>query len=215
MVFPGCRGLLNEFPRHIAEFSAASVLVLGRATTGTPMRATAVRFRHPAPARLSEHVRVFGVTPTFDARETEVELEATALDRAILDAQPGLVSYLDAYARDVIAKLPADDDLVSTVERAVASAMSRGVPDIEVVATQLGMGSRTLQRRLADAETGFQELVDTVRRSYAERYLADNRLALTEVAFLVGFAEPSNSHRAFRRWTVTTPAAYRARLTSA
>jgi AraC-like DNA-binding protein len=131
-----------------------------------------------------------------------VELEAAALDLGILDA----------YARDVIAKLPADDDLVSSVERAVASAMSRGVPDIDAIATQLGVGSRTLQRRLAEAETGFQELVDTVRRSYAERYLADNRLAITEVAFLVGFSEPSNFHRAFRRWTGTTPAAYRARL---
>lgn len=211
VVFPGCRGLVNEFPRHIAEFSAASVLVLGRAATGKPLRSTAVRFRHPAPARLSEHLRVFGVTPTFDARETEVELDAAVLDLAILDAQPGLVNYLDAYARDVIAKLPPDDDLVSAVERAVASAMSRGVPDIEAIAMQLGVGSRTLQRRLAEAETGFQELVDTVRRRYAERYLADNRLAITEVAFLVGFSEPSNFHRAFRRWTGTTPAAYRAR----
>lgn len=50
VVFPGCRGLVNEFPRHIAEFSAASALVLGRAITGKPLRASAVRFRHPAPA---------------------------------------------------------------------------------------------------------------------------------------------------------------------
>lgn len=214
VVFPGCRGLVNEFPRQIAEFSAASVLVLGRATTGKPLRATAVRFRHPAPARVSEHLRILGVVPTFDARETEVELEDSVLELPILDAQPGLLTYLDAYARDVISKLPADDDLVSRVERAVAGAMSRGVPDIEAVAAQLGIGSRTLQRRLAEAETGFQELVDTVRRRYAEHYLADNRLAVAEVAFLVGFSEPSNFHRAFRRWTGTTPAAYRARPTA-
>ena len=209
IVFPGCRGLVNDFPRQIAEFSAASVLVLGRATTGTPLQATAVRFRHAAPAKLTEHLRIFGVRPTFDAVETEVELDARTLDLPILDAQQGLLTYLDAYARDVLAKLPADDDLVSRTERAVAAAMSRGVPDIDAVATQLGLSGRTLQRRLSVAETGFQELVDTVRKRYAERYLADDRLAITEIAFLVGFSEPSNFHRAFRRWTGTTPAAFR------
>jgi AraC-like DNA-binding protein len=211
VVFPGCRGLVNDFPRQIAEFSAASVLVLGRATTGKDFVATAVRFRHAAPPSVGEHVRVFGVKPTFDAHETEVELDAAVLDLPIPEAQSGLLTYLDAYARDVLAKLPVDDDLVGDVERAIASAMSRGVPDMDSIATQLGASTRTLQRRLGEAETGFQELVDVVRRRYAERYLADDRLAISEIAFLVGFSEPSNFHRAFRRWTGLTPAAFRGR----
>jgi AraC-like DNA-binding protein len=210
VVFPGCRGLVSDFPRQIAEFSAASVVVLGRATTGRSLTASAVRFRHPSPGRLAEHVRIFGVAPAFDEAETEVELDVAVLDWPIADAQPGVLTYLDAYARDVLNKLPADDDLVSRVERAIASAMSRGVPDVEAVAIQLGMGARTLQRRLAEAETGFADLVDTVRRRYAERYLADDRLAISEVAFLVGFSDPSNFHRAFRRWSGSTPAVYRA-----
>ena len=209
VVFPGCRGLVNDFPRQIAEFSAASVLVLGRSTTGRELRAVAVRFRHPAPASVSEHVRIFGVAPTFDAGETEVELDGAVLDYPILDAQPGVLGYLDAYARDVLAKLPDESDIVSVVERAVASAMSRGTPDVEIIASQLGMGSRTLQRRLAEAEATFQEIVDSVRRRYAERYLAEDRLAISEIAFLVGFSEASNFHRAFRRWTGITPAAFR------
>jgi AraC-like DNA-binding protein len=206
VIFPGCRGLVKAFPRQIAEFSAASVLVLGRATTARELRATAVRFRHAAPPRLSEHLRVFGVTPEFDAKETEVELERSVMDLPIPDAQARLVTYLDAYARDVLSKLPVEDDLVSQVERAVAAGMNRGAFDIDAIAAQLGMSVRTLQRRLADAETGFQECVDGVRRRYAERYLAEDRLAITEVAFLVGFSEPSNFHRAFRRWTGSTRA---------
>jgi len=210
VVFPGCRGLTNPFPRHIAEFSAASVLVLGRMTTGKELKATAVRFKHRAPTRASEHLRIFGTKPEFGAPETEVHLDRSVLDVPVLEAQPNLATYLDAYARDVLSKLPAEDDLVSQLERAIASAMSRGVPDIDAIALQLGTSTRTLQRRLAEAETGFQECVDTVRKRYAERYLAEDRLAITEVAFLVGFSEPSNFHRAFRRWTGSTPAAYRA-----
>jgi AraC-like DNA-binding protein len=209
VVFPGCRGLVNEFPRQIAEFSAASVLVLARAASGRAIFATAVHFRHPPPPKLSEHQRLFGVTPQFEAAETEVEFDAAVLRLPILDAEPGVLTYLDAYARAVLEKLPDDDDLVSVVERTVAVAMSRGVSDVGAVAAQLGMGARTLQRRLAECESTFQEIVDGVRRRYAERYLSDDRLSVSEVAFLVGFSEPSNFHRAFRRWTGTTPAEYR------
>lgn len=55
----------------------------------------------------------------------------------------------------------------------------------------------------------FAELLDQVRRELAQRYIADPRLALGEVAYLLGFAEPSPFHRAFRRWTGMTPAAAR------
>lgn len=121
-----------------------------------------------------------------------------------------MLTYLDAYARDVLARLPADDDILDWVERVVAGAMGRGVPEMDHVASQLGMTARTLQRRLGERETTFQPLVDGVRRRYAERYLSDDRLAVAEIAFLVGFADPSNFHRAFRRWTGTTPTAFRA-----
>ncbi len=209
VVFPGCVGRTAEFPRHVAEFSAAAVLVLGRLSTGRALSARVVRFRHPAPARVSEHARIFGVLPTFGAHETEVELDADVLGYEIHDAQPGLVSYLDAYARSVVAKLPAENDLPAQVERVVAVALSRGLPDLEYVANQLGMSGRTLQRRLTGAGTTFQERVDEVRRQYAAYYLADDRLPIAEIAFLLGFSEPSNFHRAFRRWTGMTPAAYR------
>lgn len=209
VVFPGCRGLTNEFPRQIAEFAAASVLVLGSQATREPLTARAVRFRHPAPAKLSEHLRIFGVVPEFDAPETEVELDGKALERIIPGSEAGLVTYLEAYARDVLARIPEESDIVTQVERAVTRSMSEGLPDMDAVATQLALSTRTLQRRLAEAETTFQELVDSARRRYAERYLSDDRLAISEVAFLVGFSEPSNFHRAFRRWTGVTPAAFR------
>ena len=89
---------------------------------------------------------------------------------------------------------PTTEDLASQVERAVAAAISRGVPEIGIIAAQLGMSGRTLQRRLREAEVGFQELVNAARCRYAQRYLSDDRLAISEVAFLVGFSEPSNFH---------------------
>jgi AraC-like DNA-binding protein len=47
------------------------------------------------------------------------------------------------------------------------------------------------------------------RTTLAKRYLHDRKLSLAEVAFLVGFSEPSPFHRAFRRWVGMSPAHYR------
>ncbi|HEU4406711.1 MAG TPA: AraC family transcriptional regulator [Polyangiaceae bacterium] len=210
-VYPGCRGLTHEWPRHVAEFSAAAVVVLGRVVTGVAWAPRGVDFRHAKPARADEHRRIFGVAPRFRRPETSVVLGADVLALPVREAQAGVLTYLDAYARGALERLgEADDPLTASVERAVARAMERGAPDLEPVAAQLGLSPRTLQRRLAEAGTSFQALADGVRRAYAERYLADDRLALAEVGFLLGFSDPSNFHRAFRRWTGTTPAAFRA-----
>jgi AraC-like DNA-binding protein len=73
----------------------------------------------------------------------------------------------------------------------------------------LHVSERSLQRRLDAEGTSFAQLVDEVRRDLALRYVADARIALGEVAYLLGFAEPSPFYRAFKRWTGMTPSAAR------
>ena len=72
------------------------------------------------------------------------------------------------------------------------------------------MSPRTLQRRLGAEGTTFDVLLDGVRSSRALA-LIDTGAALSEVAFALGYSEPSAFHRAFRRWTSTTPRKWRAR----
>ncbi|MBK6533536.1 MAG: helix-turn-helix transcriptional regulator [Deltaproteobacteria bacterium] len=74
------------------------------------------------------------------------------------------------------------------------------------VAAQLRMSERSLQRRLADEGESFDAIVDALRRDLALRYLADPKIAVAEVAYLLGYSEPSPFHRAFKRWTGRTPA---------
>jgi len=68
---------------------------------------------------------------------------------------------------------------------------------------------RTLQRRLREEGTSFAELLDEVRKNLALRYLADARYEAADAAFLLGYAELSTFHRAFRRWTGTSPGEWR------
>ena len=79
----------------------------------------------------------------------------------------------------------------------------------ETVADHLRMSARTLSRRLADEGTSHKAILDELRADLARRYLEDAELAISEVAFLLGFSEPSAFHRAFKRWTGQTPSQFR------
>jgi AraC-like DNA-binding protein len=72
------------------------------------------------------------------------------------------------------------------------------------------MSVRTLHRSLAAEGTTYRELLDQLRCDLATRHLADDRISIAEIAFLLGFSEISAFHRAFRRWTDRTPAEFRA-----
>ena len=95
------------------------------------------------------------------------------------------------------------------MRRAVAQRLSEGVPTLSHISSQLGMGSRTLQRRLSEGGHSFQSVVDMARRDLAKRLLRETEYSLAEVAFLTGFSEQSGFTRAVKRWSGQTPRSYK------
>jgi len=87
----------------------------------------------------------------------------------------------------------------------------RPPPTLEQVADAMHLTPRTLIRRLQREQTAYKEVLQKLRRDYAERLLQDARLNVAEVAEILGYREAANFSRAFRRWHGTTPAAWRRR----
>lgn len=100
-------------------------------------------------------------------------------------------------------------DLAGRVRRIVAYTFSDGVPTLSAVASQMGLGPRTLQRRLSESGRSFQGIVDLARKELALRLLRETELCLAEIAFLAGFSEQSGFTRAFKRWAGQTPRSFR------
>lgn len=100
-------------------------------------------------------------------------------------------------------------DLAGRVRRAVTDTLSNGVPTLSAIASEMGLGPRTLQRRLSDSGHSFQGIVDLARKELALRLLRETELCLAEIAFLTGFSEQSGFTRAFKRWAGQTPRSYR------
>ncbi len=97
----------------------------------------------------------------------------------------------------------------------LAKRLKGGSPPLGEVASALAMSARNLQRALREEDTSYQALLDHARRELALGHLATPAGSAAEVAFLLGFADASAFTRAFRRWTGSTPGAWRAQQRAA
>jgi AraC-like DNA-binding protein len=98
------------------------------------------------------------------------------------------------------------------VENALASLLPHGQASLDHVAAKLGTSRRTLARRLAAEGSSFTQILAKVRLALADRYLADRRLAISQIAWLLGYSEISAFTTAFQRWTGMPPRVARARV---
>lgn len=96
------------------------------------------------------------------------------------------------------------------VEVALCELLPSGRALMKDVSKELGMGTRTLQRRLAAENTTWLEVLNRTRERLARHYLRTTNMSPTEVSFLLGFEDPNSLFRAFQRWTGKTPESWRA-----
>jgi AraC-like DNA-binding protein len=127
----------------------------------------------------------------------------------VTNADERLCRYLDQLAAEALDALGPEGSFVDRVRRAIWSDLSGGHPCLAQTASTLGVSTRTLQRRLREEGTTFAALLDVFRREMSTRLLRDKSLAVYEVAFLLGYSDPSAFYRAFRRWQGASPYEFR------
>jgi AraC-like DNA-binding protein len=195
--------------RQQNEFSMAVVLRTFRILAGSDWRPREVQFAHKAPARISEHLRVFGRRTLFGCATNAMVMEHDFVGRVVSSADRRLYRFLKAHAERMLDKMPPGSDVLAAANRAIAEAMHEGNPTRARVANKMAMSPRTLERRLKAHKVVFKKLLDDTRRRHALDHLRDRKHSLTEIAFLLGYSETSVFNRAFRRWTSSTPSEYR------
>ena len=174
-----------------------------------PFRMTAVEFSHRAAGDPARYRAWFDAPVAFGAEHTQLVLPAAALATSLVSSDPQLLAILARAADDLRRRGPEPATLAAQIARVLHETLRSDEGDIEHVAKRLGLAPRSLQRRLKDEATTFNAVREQVRRELAQRYL-DDKLAIAEISFLLGFSEPSAFFRAFKRWTGTTPLEARA-----
>lgn len=197
--------------RHAAEANLAAWIGFARWIVDQPLPLIEVEFRHAKPADTSEHLRIFGCQPRFDRPRHALTLDVELLQQPLPQADQEMRVLMERHASKRLTRLNQGETLIERLRSFIQQQLASENIRLENAAAALNLGARALQRRLADEGHSFRELVDSVRREQAARYLDDPDIDLCEVALLLGFSEQSAFQRAFRRWYGDTPHALRQR----
>lgn len=178
--------------------------------TDGEFRVSAIEFRHALPRRLTEHRRLYGLTPRFSQPHDAVLFDRALLSRPSRTANPDLHRLLSAHAREQLGTFD-ENDLLNRLRYLIGVRLGVGECSLRSCAGELGVRPGLLQRSLAARAQTFREVREEVRRQRAAQML-DQGMAIRDVARACGFAELSPFYRAFRRWYSAPPERYRQRL---
>ncbi|GAB5477298.1 MAG: AraC family transcriptional regulator [Marinobacter nauticus] len=181
---------------------------LADSTDATPLE---VRLRRPSPG--PEHEKAYALRwqcpVQFDAEEDSVTFAQTLLATRLRQPDPLLRKTLEAHALSQLALLDTDTDLTSKVKQSIQKQLAEGITRQDMVAEDLGMTSRTLQRKLSQEGVSYQKLLDEVRQQMAEDYLQNTDMSIPDIALRLGYSETTSFHRKFKAATGKTPGDFR------
>ena len=153
--------------------------------------------------------RFFQCPVTFEQSHSFLRFPAAIASTPIPHASLELLNLMKQRAEKVIADSIGKQSLSAQVARLLADSLMGQEPDKGFISDQLGMSQRTLQRKLAKENSSYQEVLDQTRHNLALEYLRQQPLSVSDIAYLLGFAEPSTFYRAFKKWHGMTPGQYR------
>jgi AraC-like DNA-binding protein len=209
IVVENLKNYLLEEPRYAIDSTFASLLTATQELTGKSLRLYSVWFQYPQPASRLEYDRIFQTEQRFSMPMNRLIFDANSLKWSILSKNANLLTLFEQHAETMLEQMNRANGYTQQVVQVMMQQLKGELPTIDAVAQQLAMSVRQLQRELQTEETSFQQLLDETRRELALRYLKNLSTPIHDIAFLLGFSEPSAFHRAFKRWTGKTPRSYR------
>lgn len=168
----------------------------------------AVYLRRPEPEDPSPWHKVFRSPVYFGAEQDCLEFDLSDFDSHLDDANPELAEHNETVLKRTLAQLqPLTWE--RKVRAAIEAQLPEGEPSAERIAQAMHLSLRSLQRHLADEGCRFDALLNECRENLALLHLRDPQCSLSEVSYLLGFADTSSFSRAFKRWTGMTPGQFR------
>ena len=202
------------FSPHQVEAVLATVLAFVRNALGqrpgAGVRPLQVQFSQPRVGPLAGYREVFACPLAFEQAFNGLLLDNAVLDAPLPHADPHRARAHQREAAAHLAGLSQGGALAQELRAWMAAALASRVPTRAEAAAALGVSERSLARRLRAQGISFAELLDGVRRDAALQAVGQTTRPLADIGQALGFAEPAVFWRAFKRWSGSTPAAWRA-----
>jgi len=177
--------------------------------TRSPVEIREVLIKAEAPEDIGEYKRIFNCPVRFNQPVSALELLSRDLATPLYYPNSKLLSLLEHHARSFLNKIDDNNYLSRKISLLLFEKIQGGNPSIEDVAKDLGISVRVLQNKLRREGVTFSKLATNVRKDLAQSYLTERHYTVEDIAYLLGFSEPSAFRRAFKTWTGMTPKQYR------
>ncbi len=207
--------LVPQNPSAIANTFGQEImlkLIHGMASwlTGHRMTLARVDCAYPRPKHASEYGFLYPGPAHFEQALSALYFEPQQLNSPIRQNKKSLATFLSRAPGDWLFVSFEERRLSQRVREFLAPRLHLPLAASEVAAA-LHLSLRTLTRHLAAEQASFQGLKDELRRDAAIQRLTKTDDSIAAIALAVGFEDPNTFHRAFRKWTGSTPGAYRVR----
>jgi AraC-like DNA-binding protein len=202
------RRLDTALHNFIVELQFSALLRVHRDVIGSDFRLKQVQLTSQRPSSDARHAEKFGCEVLYEQPQNRMLFAAEWLDKKPSLGNPVTYAQVTNICDQLLAELKQNTGVAGKA-RQVLLANIDAPPDVDTLAGQLGLSTRTLRRRLQDENTSYRELIDDVRAQTAIKYMRDTRLTVENIAFLLGFGGPAAFRHAFRRWTKTAPNEFR------
>lgn len=200
-------GVSLPVQRFVAEMITASFFRIVRAFS-RDARAEQVCFAYAAPPYRAEYARVFEHAERFEQPFTGIVFDCVLLNLASPHRDEGVHEALQQLAQRRMLRLRHQAPFALRVQELLVERGPQRV-DMQTAARALGLSVRTLRRRLAAEGKSYQRIENDALAVLAKQLLRDKQRTIQETAYEMGFSDATTFHRAFKRWTGTTPSAYR------
>ena len=204
----------EHLPPDVRQFTAdrdrATIITLQREVLGRPIDYTVFEMKHAEPdeAMIARYTELVGIRPVFGKPQHRSIFPAAIMDTPLPQAEPYTAKLCEEMCRALVEARSARTGVAAKVRNRLLSTPGR-IPDMEVVAAEMSMTSRTLRRHLTAEGATFRVLLEEVRSTLAEELIAKARLTHAEIAERLGYADVTTFIEAFRRWKGMPPSEYR------
>ena len=193
----------------LCEELFASCLVVCRSLLGPAFNPARLELTYAAPPYRADYRRLFRCDVRFGAKHNRAVVDARWLEVELPTHHPVSAQQALAICREQSTTLQRQSEVVATVERILRRRL-REQPRLIEVAHSLNLTERTLRRHLAAAGRIYRDIHDRIRAERALELLHAGALSVGDIGSEVGFSDPREFRRAFKRWTGSPPRAMRA-----
>lgn len=207
-------------PHPAVKLVAASVdVALGvflrmcRLTAMEHIHPEAVYMARPEPADTAAFDVFFQAPLYYNSESSKLVFNRKAMDGMLPMSNPELARVNDETVIKYLARFD-KSSIILKVRAQIIEKLPAGVAEQVNIADALHLSLRSMQRKLKEKNTSYRRLLEDTRKDLALQYIKERHHSISEITYMLGFSEPSNFTRAFKRWTGYAPVDYREQLSS-